>query len=87
MAFSLASLGCFYYEDGEIEKAKDKICEAITLAEKFDSLEKSMMHTSTLLDGFTVEKSKIPYDNEGKMSDRIRKHVFKTHKVPKSILE
>lgn len=87
MAFSLASLGCFYYEDGEIEKAKDNIREALTLAERFDSLEKSLVHTSILLEGFGIEKSKIPYDNESKMSDRIIKHIFQTHKVPKSILE
>ena len=87
MAFSLASLGCFYYDDGKIEKAKDRIREALALAERYDSLEESLVHTSLLLDGFTVEKSKIPYDNEGKMSDRIRKHIFQMHKVPTTIVE
>lgn len=87
MAFSLASLGCFYYENGEIEKAKDNIREALALAKRYDSFEESLVHTSLLLDGFTVEKSKIPYDNEGKMSDRIRKHIFQTHKIPAEIIE
>ena len=87
MAFSLASLGCFYYKNEEIEKAKDNIREALMLAEKFDSLEESLVHTSMLLDGLAVEKSKIPYDNEGKMSYRIRKHIFQMHKVPTTIVE
>ena len=85
MAFSLASLGCFYYKDGDIEKAKNKICEAIALAEKFDSLEQNLVHTAPLLDGFEIEKSKIPYENEGKMVDRVRKHIFHTHKIPAEI--
>lgn len=87
MAFSLASLGCFYYDNGEIEKAKERIREALALAERYDSFAESLVHTSLLLDGFTVEKSKIPYDNEGKMSDRIRKHIFQMHKVPTTIVE
>ncbi len=86
MAFSLASLACLYYKYGEIDKAKEKICEAISLAERFDSLEENLVHTSPLLEGFEIEKTKIPYENEGKLADRIRRHIFQTHKLPIDII-
>lgn len=87
MAFSLASLGCFYYKDGDIEKAKEKMQEAMTLAEKFDSLDEHLVHTAPLLEGFEIEKSKIPHENEGKMIDRIRKYIIQTQKIPLEVIE
>ena len=86
MAFSLASLACLYYKDGEIDKAKVKICEAISLAERFDSLEENLVHTAPLLEGFEIEKTKIPYENEGKLADRIQRHIFQTHNLPIDII-
>jgi len=87
MAFSLASLGCFYYKDGDIERAQQKIQEAITAAEKFDSLNGTLKHTSILLKGFEVEKTKIPTEHEGKLADRIKKYIIQNHKLPSTIIE
>lgn len=86
MIYITAHLGCLYYELGDKEKAAEKICESLRLANNFDSLYSELIHTSPLLDGFRIEKTKIPKVHEGALHERIIRYVCDKKKVPKAIV-
>lgn len=86
MAYATAHLGCLYYEAEDSPKAAEKICESLRLANNFDSLHSELLHTSPLLDGFCIEKTKIPKVHEGALYERIIGYVFDKKKVPKAIV-
>lgn len=86
MVYITAHLGYLYYEVGDKVKAVEKIRDSLRLAETFDAIDGELVHKSKLLDGYTVEKAKIPKVQEGALAERIIRYVFDKKKVPKAIV-
>lgn len=86
MAYAAAHLGCLYYRANDMPKASQNLRDSLDIAEKFDAMQGKQTHTSKLLNGLSIEKSMIPMEHIGSLTERIKKYVFHDKKVPSSIL-
>lgn len=70
-------LADWYFTLGETEPSLFHLRKSAELAARFDSLPETVTHTSPLLSGFEIEKSKIPTASGPMMRERVKKLIEK----------
>ena len=86
MTYAVANLGCLHYEAGNYQKAKANIQKSLSLAEKFDLADATLVHTSKLLKGHCVDKTKIFNVHNRSFLKQIKHYIFHQQQVPVSII-
>jgi len=86
MTYAVAHLGCLHYEAGNHQKAKANIQKSLFLAEKFDLADATLVHTSKLLKGHHVDKTKIFKVHNCSFLKQIKQYIFHQQQVPISII-
>ncbi len=85
----------WYFTLGKTEQSLFHLRKSAELAARFDSLPETVTHSSPLLSGFEIEKSKIPTASGPKMRERVKELIgrysytesFKSSAEFKEILE
>ncbi|MBO5024063.1 MAG: helix-turn-helix transcriptional regulator [Clostridia bacterium] len=81
MAYVMMRLGCFYHENGEKEKAQTLLHKSLALAKEIDAAKDSLVCEKGLLQGFSIEKERIPKLTATSLTETLENFIVQHKKI------